>query len=96
MQSYNFKYFHNFREILFFRQCRHWLYLNLFSISPVMLEINGLWYKKYKDLRPFNLGELVANTQNTLSPEELKECIAKMSAEFKQNHLMDGLVLVQP
>ncbi|KAL5267409.1 hypothetical protein ACHWQZ_G004450 [Mnemiopsis leidyi] len=73
-------------------KCHHWLYQNLFSISPVMLKINELWYDKYKDLRPFNLENLVASNQPALSPEDLKDTIAKMSAEFRREHLLEGYI----
>ena len=55
-----------------------------------MLKINELWYDKYKDLRPFNLENLVASNQPALSPEDLKDTIAKMSAEFRREHLLEG------
>ena len=76
------------QQILYSRTCRQWLYQNLFSISPVMLEINGLWHREYKDLRPFDLTELVAN--GIPSPGELKDRVARMSAEFKDTVLLNG------
>ena len=53
-----------------------------------MLEINGLWHREYKDLRPFDLTELVAN--GIPSPGELKDRVARMSAEFKDTVLLNG------
>ena len=53
-----------------------------------MLEINRLWFTKYKDRRPFDLAELIAD--GIPSPAELKNSVTMKSAEFKETVLLEG------
>ena len=55
-----------------------------------MLEINKMWYDKYKDQRPFNLADVVAET--TPSPSGLKSIVEEMSDQFRTSVLLEGLV----